>query len=104
MRASPTFADELAFLTDTIEGLQAVGGEVGLFARSRKAVERYARGLDAAGIKTTLVVRSQDSDKAEGLRIATMHRVKDLEFDHMIIVGMVEGEYPAANRSHLPEE
>ncbi|HEW79206.1 MAG TPA: ATP-dependent helicase, partial [Phycisphaerales bacterium] len=76
-----------------------------LVARTHKILQRYEKGLQASGILTYLIRRSQAEDhRAEGIRLATMHRVKGLEFDRMIIAGVNNGLVPFESNRHNSED
>ena len=58
-------------------------------------VDEYAGALKALGIPTYHIRRVEAEDRTKpGLRVATMHRVKGLEFDHVFIVGVNDGVVP----------
>ena len=58
-------------------------------------LDNYIAGLQRAGIKYFEIKANKTDDRSfEGVRIATMHRVKGLEFDHVFAV--------AVNRKVLP--
>ncbi|MDX9722396.1 MAG: AAA family ATPase [Myxococcota bacterium] len=87
--------------TDAREELDAIAAFVGqeeanrccLVTRTRRALERYAEGLSARGLTLYRLRRSTPEDRsAPGLRLATMHRVKGLEFDRIVVAGL-EGEH-----------
>lgn len=66
-----------------------------LVARTHKLLNQYDAILKEKGIETYNIKRSEPEDrKAPGLRLATMHRVKGLEFDHVIISGVNKGIIP----------
>ncbi len=45
--------------------------------------------LNNAGIKTNEIRRSKlDERSSDGVRVATMHRVKGLEFEHVFVVAV----------------
>jgi len=95
-----SFSDELAFLKERIAELQKDGSSVEsicVVARTKRILEGYVDQLNAVGIATYEIKRNaaEQRDKP-GIRLATMHRVKGLEFEHMIVV--------AANRGILPLE
>ncbi len=59
-----------------------------LVSRTQKALQRMAQALSGRGIEVILVdAKTQIGDDKDGLRLATMHRVKGLEYDQMIIAG-----------------
>lgn len=62
--------------------------DICLVARTKKLVDNYSRLLSDKGIKIFPIQRSQVDDRSvEGVRVATIHRVKGLEFHVMIIAG-----------------
>ncbi len=66
-----------------------------LVTRTHKDLDLYDAALKEQGIATYRIRRSVPEDRNEpGLRLATMHRVKGLEFDRMIIAGVNEGTVP----------
>jgi len=66
-----------------------------LVARTNALRDQYEAALKAKGIQTYPIKRSTAEDlSAPGLRVATMHRVKGLEFDRMILAGMSEANMP----------
>jgi len=68
-----------------------------LVARTNTLVDTFARALEARGLKTYRLRRSAAEDRAaEGLRLATMHRVKGLEFDRVVVAGVDDGVVPLA--------
>ncbi len=90
------FTQEMAFLTDR---LKAISDEelrsTCLVARTHSLLQQYDGALKAAGIPTYPISRSEAEDRSRpGLRLATMHRVKGLEFDTVIIAGANDGVIP----------
>jgi superfamily I DNA/RNA helicase len=64
-------------------------------ARTNDLLKQYESALSEKEIKSYLIRRSEAEDrKAEGIRLATMHRVKGLEFDRVIIAGVNDGIVP----------
>lgn len=60
--------------------------QVCIAARTNDDVESIAEGLQKAGVATLRLERSTPDDpSAPGVRVATMHRIKGLEFDVVII-------------------
>ena len=69
--------------------------ETCLVTRTHKDLDQYDAALRDGGITTHRIRRSEADDGARpGLRLATMHRVKGLEFDRMIIAGVNDGVVP----------
>lgn len=93
-----TFADEMKRIVAHIAGLTGDGVEpdnVCLVARTNSLIDQYEGGLKAAGIATYHIRRGTAEDRRHpGVRVATMHRVKGLEFDHIVIAGVNEGIVP----------
>ena len=66
-----------------------------LVARTNELRDRYEQAMQARGLETYRVRRSEpDRRDAPGLRVATMHRVKGLEFDRVVLAGANEGVLP----------
>lgn len=66
-----------------------------LVTRTHQDLDQYDAALRELGIATYRIRRSEAEDRDKpGLRLATMHRVKGLEFDRMIIAGANEGKVP----------
>ena len=93
-----TAADEIEYLKQHIHGLVAAGTPVEsvcVVARTKKLVENYAAQLRATGLEVYQVKPdAADQRDRAGVRVATMHRVKGLEFEHVIVA--------AANRGIVP--
>ncbi len=66
-----------------------------LVARTKDLRDKYERAMKRRGIETYPVKRSAAEDtSAPGLRVATMHRVKGLEYSRMVIAGVNEEYMP----------
>lgn len=92
-----SFAEEVAIITSRIESLtkNVPSQSICLVARTRNLLAQYEGALKANGMEACVVKRSTAEDrKKPGIRLATMHRVKGLEFEYMIIAG--------ANEEYLP--
>ena len=91
-------AGEFDFLVDEIRRLkdsQVPLQDICVGARTKKLVENYAAMFTRAGIPSFLIRRSKaDNRRMDGLRLATMHRVKGLEFQYVFVC--------AANQNILP--
>ena len=87
---------EIGFLTSRLNKLLdegAVAADICIVARTEKVLEQYKGAVEAAGFET-FRIRRTDSRKQPGVRLATMHRVKGIEFDHIFIVGVQDGVLP----------
>lgn len=81
---------EVEYVLQEINALTDKGislNDICVVARTNKLVDQYLLDFKDAGIKTYQVKRSNTDDRNhDGLRIATMHRVKGLEFQYVFIV------------------
>lgn len=89
---------EAADLIKCIQEQTAAGidpREICVVARTNPLVDEYKKYLTAAGIACYEIKRRQADDRSRmGVRLATMHRVKGLEFTIVFIV--------AANKNYIP--
>ena len=66
-----------------------------LAVRTSALLNQYKQALDREGFRVYEIKSNNfDQQSIPGIRIATMHRVKGLEFDHMILCGINEGIVP----------
>ena len=66
-----------------------------MVTRTNDLLAQYEGALASTGLETYRIRRSSsDERKKPGVRLATMHRVKGLEFDHVIAVGVNDGIVP----------
>jgi superfamily I DNA/RNA helicase len=66
-----------------------------LVARTNALVDAYVQALETRGVPIYRLRRSSAEDRsASGLRVATMHRVKGLEFDRVVVAGANEDVLP----------
>ena len=90
--------DEFQFLLNEILNLteENVALEnICLVARTHKLLEEYARRFSESGIPTFEITGMQSDDRStDGLRIATMHRVKGLEFQYVFVAAVNHGTIP----------
>ncbi len=88
-------------------------GDICITARTNKLVEkRYAEIVRDAGISVQ-IIKTDESKLGEGVRLATMHRIKGLEFPCVLIAGVTGGTMPlelknladeTARKDHLDTE
>ena len=98
------FNQEVSFITEYLqkklqEGVQ--GRDCCIACRTHEYAEQLAKALEQKGIESAMVQPEQGKQKNQGIRIATMHRVKGLEFEHMVIAGISEGRFPLPPPSSL---
>lgn len=95
------FADpdaECAFLVQEIRTLSetAPPESICLVARTHDHLRRlYLPALRAAGIGYLFLERDTPDYVGSGVRLATMHRVKGLEFAHVLLAGVNAGNVPS---------
>lgn len=89
---------EMKYIIEKIRGLEASGvsqKDICIVARTHKLLDNYIAGLQSEGIKSFEIKANKTDDRSfDGVRIATMHRVKGLEFDHVFAA--------AVNKKVLP--
>ena len=92
--------EELEYVLQQIQQLveQGVALEnICLVARTRKILESYKQHLSQADFRCYTIRNSKVDDRSEaGIRLATMHRVKGLEFDYVFAVSINNGTIPLA--------
>ncbi|QEP42980.1 DNA helicase [Ectothiorhodospiraceae bacterium BW-2] len=85
------FTEELDAICERIEQLEAAGAllkDICVVARTKDLLNSYAKELEKAGFSTYEILANGSEDRnIKGVRIATMHRVKGLEFQHILIAG-----------------
>jgi len=90
-----SFSEEVDAITDFVKNHPKTPGSICLVARTNQLLKNYGEALAQNGIPLYTIKRSVPEDRrAEGLRLATMHRVKGLEFDSIIIAGVSDGIVP----------
>jgi len=93
-----SFSEEISFIIEKLKPLVSEAGELDkicIAVRTNKLVHHYADELEKHGLNPCVIdpKRKHDSDK-HGVRVATMHRVKGLEFDTMILASANKGIIP----------
>ena len=94
------FADvteEAAFIAKRIEQLCADETDYSgccVVLRRNALRDEFAEQLSSLGLPVVVLERQADNQQVVGVRLASMHRVKGLEFRHVFLAGMKEGELP----------
>ena len=100
--------EELDYLVSRIHELETVGVEqknICIVARTHKLLDSYIAGLQRAGIKSFEIKANKTDDRTfEGVRIATMHRVKGLEFDYVFAVAVNKKVLPYGTRADFEDD
>lgn len=85
-------SEELEFIAAAIKGLEAAGvlqKDICLVARTHKLIDAYKDGLRKNGFEIFEIKASKVDDRSyNGVRIATMHRAKGLEFNYIFAAGV----------------
>lgn len=68
--------------------------DIGVLCARRKDIERVSKALQAAGIETAVLGPGPDDRSTPGVRIATMHRAKGLEFFAVAIPFLSDTTFP----------
>jgi superfamily I DNA/RNA helicase/mRNA-degrading endonuclease RelE of RelBE toxin-antitoxin system len=95
---SESFQKEIELISQHLEDIIKTDGstsEVCLVSRTHDLLKQYEGALRSKGFDTYFIDRKEPEDtEIQGLRLATMHRVKGLEFERVIIAGVNEGVLP----------
>ena len=90
--------EERAFVVNTVRELESQGVEskdICVIARPNKLVASHADALKEAGLSVFRLSNNKEDDRArEGVRFATMHRAKGLEFSYVLIPGLTRSGFP----------
>jgi mRNA-degrading endonuclease RelE of RelBE toxin-antitoxin system len=91
-------AEEQRFLATTLRQIQQEQGSLAgtcVTARTNAAVEKLNANLQQEGFTTRVINADESDDPSDpSLRLATMHRVKGLEFDQVFIPGLDIAQMP----------
>lgn len=83
---------EFDYIVGEIKNLQNAGvalTDICIVARTKKLVDDYLAQLTKAGLRSYAIKRNKSDDRAyDGIRVATMHRVKGLEFKYVFIAAV----------------
>lgn len=100
--------EELDFIVKKIKELEASGVEqknICIVARTHKLLDNYISGLQRSGIKSFEIKASKTDDRSfEGVRIATMHRVKGLEFDYVFVAAVNKKVLPFGSKADFEDD
>ncbi|HIP15510.1 MAG TPA: DNA helicase, partial [Sulfurimonas autotrophica] len=91
------YEEEVKFIESYIVSLKKEDENcrICIVARTQKIIDSYNSDLTKKDIPTVKISRNtKDNISNTGIRLATMHRVKGLDFDHVIIASMNNGIVP----------
>lgn len=108
MRCFHIFQEEVDFISNEVSRLLSEGvsaREICIVARINRMLDSYVLALRNRGIKTYEVKNHiHDDDHYDGIRVATMHRIKGLEFKYVFLASMNEGIVPPfGSAEHLQQ-
>ena len=100
--------DEMEFIVKEIKELEAAGvprKDICLVARTHKLINGYKDGLRNSGIDVFEITTNKVDDRSrDEVRIATMHRVKGLEFNYIFAAGVNNKALPNGVRSDFSDD
>ena len=108
--AGREFDDEVSWIVRQIHALLDSEKDLALSsiviaARTDSLLDDYQQALAKRGIRTLQISRNiPDDPNASGVRSATLHRLKGLEFRAVFIVGADEGNIPDALTINEPKD
>ena len=92
VKAFSDAGEELTFILEEIRKLKDAGvalSNICLVARTKRLVDDYIAQITRAGLRAYEIKRSKTEDRSlDGVRVATMHRVKGLEFQYVFIAAV----------------
>ena len=87
--------DQAGFIKGLLEKANEPGAHFCVVARTRREVLAIQEKLEKLGVKTALIKPSEpESLDVDAIRLATVHRVKGLEFDQVILASANDGLIP----------
>lgn len=93
-------AEEAAFVSRSVAELIDQGAapeSICVVGRTKNIVQSFAEALRESGLQVYEIKRNAAEQRNKpGIRVATMHRVKGLEFEHVLVVSANEGVLPLA--------
>jgi superfamily I DNA/RNA helicase/mRNA-degrading endonuclease RelE of RelBE toxin-antitoxin system len=90
-----TFHDEAQAIAEYLGGSDDPLRDTCLIARTKSLLDNYRGALRAADLETYVIRANRPEDRSEpGVRLATMHRAKGLEFERVIVAGVTEDRVP----------
>lgn len=91
VRCFATADDQAAFLAADLKRLEATGeklSDICIVARSNAERDTVRQAIESLGVATDLLDRKSDDRARDGVRLATMHRVKGLEFERIVLASI----------------
>ena len=106
IRTFERFEDEVDAIAEWIRQAPAdAWSRTCVVSRTQALRDLYAKALQERSLGVALVSRSTwDDGSKPGVRLATMHRVKGLEFDRVVIAGAGDNEIPLRHELEATED
>ena len=108
IRSFNTPEEELEYLVGEIKALEEAGvsrKDICVVARTHKMVNTYKEGIRNNGIEVFEITTNKIDDRSrDEVRIATMHRVKGLEFNYIFAAGVNTKMLPNGVRSDFSDD
>lgn len=92
-----SYEEEVLYIDEYIKNIKRddENSRICIVARTQKIIDGYSNYFTNKNISTIKISRNKkDNILNNGIRLATMHRVKGLDFDHVIIASMNAGIVP----------
>ncbi len=89
-----TFDEQVELIKRLLDEQAGALSNVCIVARTNSEVEKIEKGLASKGIQTHIIKTSEADAPDNAVRLATVHRVKGLEFDHVIFASFNDGLVP----------
>ena len=105
IRAFADYGQEIEAIIEYIRNLVHEGApeeSICIAVRTNTLVDRYYGALESRGLQLYRI-ETHDERSEPGIRIATMHRVKGLEFNHMICPGVNDQTLPLHHALELQD-
>jgi mRNA-degrading endonuclease RelE of RelBE toxin-antitoxin system len=92
--AANSFDEQVELIKRILDEQQSSLSNVCIVARTNSEVEKIEKSLASKGVKTHIIKTSETNAPDDAVRLATVHRVKGLEFDHVIFASFNDGLVP----------
>lgn len=89
--------EEAEFIAETAARLKDNGEQLGsicVVLRTQKLRDQFAKLIEGHDLPVVVLGQQADNQSVQGIRLATMHRVKGLEFRHLFVCACADGVVP----------
>lgn len=99
--------EEIDFIATKIKELIQAGvleKDICITARTHKLIDNYIRAVTERGLRSYELKNERGDDRLDaGIRLATMHRVKGLEFQYVFVAGVNASVVPPKNIASIDD-